>query len=91
MMTMKKYLLAAVAAVALGGVSYATPQDEEYACMHYGPISSQCEMYLRQDEMENRMRQLVDCNSSSNLAVSAGDERGRPRFLGASFKGRFGE
>ena len=54
---MKKHLLAAVAALAIGGAAHAGT-DDEYACMHYGPTSSACQYYRQQQETENRLRAL---------------------------------
>ena len=56
---MKTYLLAACAALALGGTAYAFDNNgAEYACMHYGPTSSSCQMYREQQDQENRLRRL---------------------------------
>jgi hypothetical protein len=57
---MRKYVLAAVAALAIGGSARAGSWDlnEEEACMRYGVASPSCQNYRQQDQMENRLRQL---------------------------------
>lgn len=56
---MKTYLLAAVAALALGGTAHAGPSDE-YACMRDGPESQACEWAQQQNERENERRAEQD-------------------------------
>ena len=57
---MKKYLIAACAALALGGTAYAGgfDQNAEEACMRYGVASSSCQFYRQQQQTENRLQQL---------------------------------
>lgn len=53
---MQKYLLAAVAALAIGGTAHAGVADEE-ACMRYGTTSNACQYARQMQELENRERQ----------------------------------
>jgi hypothetical protein len=59
---MKMYLLAAVAALAIGGTATAGgfDQNAEQACMRYGVASSSCQFYRQQQQTENRLRQLEE-------------------------------
>ena len=56
---MKKYLLTACAALALGGSAPAVPaQAGEFACMRDGPMSQACEIAQTQREQQNERRAL---------------------------------
>jgi hypothetical protein len=57
---MKKYLLAAVAALALTAPANAFSWNTEAACMRDGPTSAACEYAQQQHAMENQQRQLEE-------------------------------
>jgi peptidoglycan hydrolase CwlO-like protein len=57
---MKKYLLAAVAALAIGGTAHAFSYNTEARCMRDGPGSAACEYAQQQHELENLERRQQD-------------------------------